>query len=445
MSVFLRSNLVLAAFLLVTSSAWAQERADLSAPPVGLSEEVTLSDVMEAQDEVISPEEEAELMASEPAIEIAEFEAPKGGGMGFLSANKAGLPYNLWQGLDEKQVFSLLEYVPESIQSAAIRHLWARVLVMETARADFGESVLAARVNALLKMGQAKLAIKLLENVPESVASADLQKQRYLLQTLAANSNKTVCKQASDHQAANPEAFWQHFKVLCQALNQETAKVQLGVELLREQNHASDLFTNIVKSIINKTPLEQNIKMLKREELAWLGFAGKLPKGIEEGLSAETLSLIALKGQPSTELAKLAKEKHLNISHLSAPRDSSPDIPLSLMRLKETSSDDDTKNALVAVAMRRAWDKPISIEVEESLISRAYQAKVKELSVIWREEASKLQDSEQGLEALFVLLRPLTGKLSDYTVSDLTFLVGELKALGLTNDAAAIAQEALTK
>ena len=66
-----------------------------------------------------------------------------------------------------------------------------------------------------------------------------------------------------------------------------------------------------------------------------------------------------------------------------------------------------------------------------------------EISPLWREVAVKMQDNGQRFSALTTLLQPLTKPLKHYTIGDLAFVIGELKALGLPNDAAAIAEEAL--
>ncbi|MDG1286625.1 MAG: hypothetical protein P8P30_03565 [Rickettsiales bacterium] len=438
MNAYLRNSLALLAFIFVSSSVLAQE-VDLSEPPAELADET----IAEEGDD-ITPEEEVELMANEPGIEIAEFEAPKSGGLGLWSASRLGVPYSLWQGIDEKQVLPLLAQIPEAVESPAIRNVRTRVLVMETARSDFSEAVLMARVNALLKMGQAVLATKLLENVPESIASDALRKQLYLLKILSADSNEAVCQQADAQQADKPEAFWQRFQVLCYTLAAETSKAQLSVELLREQNHASESFTQIIQAIIDKKSLEVDVQSLEREELAWVSLAQKLPEELE-GLSIETLALVALNGKLKGELAKQVKVQNLNVDSVAAPKDNSPDVPLAFMRLSGDAAMSDVRRALMAAAMRRAWGKPISIEMEEALLARSYRAELNELSVIWQEMATKMQDNEQRLEALFLLLRPMTDELSRYTVGDLNFLVGELKSLGLNHDAAAIAQEALGK
>ncbi len=421
MNVSLVNKLLLAAVFLMSHTALAQEvklEVDLSSPPT----------------EIISIAEEAEIMGEEQqdmGIEIAEYAAPQSGAIGLQSANELNVPDDLWYNVSEADALKLLDAISEQPKSKAVQTILYRVLTMETARGDFTEAMLMARVNTLLKLGQAELARQLLAAVPESLVSPDMAKQTFLLEMAKANSREKLCLQAQDQQSNAPDAFWQRFNVLCHASAGKNAKAQLGLSLLREQNNASEIFSNIVNSIGEKE-VKLEFKESQREALIWSLFT---KASLEvENLTLEQQALLALSGKP---------KEGMNVKAVSVPNDNSPDISLSLMRLKPSADNKEKRKALLAVALRRVWDKPISVEMEDALLSTNYRGELTELSTIWREATGVMLENNQRLAALLMMLRPVNQPLSHYTVGDIAFMSSELNALGLASDAVAIAEEAL--
>lgn len=422
MIVSLVNKILLPLALFASQAAYAQiEDLDLSSPPA----------------EIITLQEEAEIIAGNPdmGIEIAEYAAPQSGAIGLWTGSELNIPDDLWLNIAEEKAISLLAALPDGVESKAVQNIFYRVLTMETARSDFTESLLLARVNALLKMGQAELARKLLAAVPESLLSDELAKQKFLLEMAKANARDKLCQQATDKQSNAPDAFWQRFNVLCHAVSGDNAKVQLGLALLSEQNNASELFKKLVKAV-NDKEVAFDRKTMQREELIWSLFA-KDEANID-GLSKEQRAIVTL-----NHTLNQKQKGALNIKAVSTPNDSTPNISLSLMRLKPDASAQKSRIALLAAALRRVWDKPVPVEMEDSLLNVNYRSELTELSPIWRELTEGMLENNQRLSSLLMMLRPLTQPLSDYTVNDLAFVSRELNALGLANDAVAVAEEAL--
>lgn len=416
MNASLLSKILFAVFLLASSYVHAQSmEMDLSSPPA----------------EIIALQDKVELLEDEGGIEIADYAAPQSGTIGLWTANELNLPDDLWQNISEADALKLVAALPADIQSEAVKTIILRVLTVEPARSDFTGAMLMGRVNALLKMGQAELARQLLAAVPDSLVSDDILKQKFLLEVAKSSSRDELCKQASDKQTSEPGAFWQRFKVLCLTVNGENDKAQLGLALLREQNNASELFAEIVSAIGNdKSELVR--KEYEREALIWSLFANSPEQ--EEGMSKEQQALLTL---------NKSSQNGLNLQAIKIPSDSSPNISLSLMRVEPKATATEVRRALLAAAFRRVWDKPIPVETEDALLSQSYRTELTELSPIWSEAISLMLENNQRLASLLIMVRPLTAPLSHYTVGDLSYITSELNALGLANDATALADEAL--
>lgn len=388
----------------------AQE-ADLSVPPeevISAAEEAYYTEVYD-DDESVSDKSSA--------IEIAEYSAPQSGSIGLRSTQELQLPDNLWQKIPEDKAVGLINAMPSEVSSNAVKNMLVRLLVAETGRNDFGDAVLTARINKLREMGQVQLASKLLDSVPEAMLPFALQKEKFLLNTLASRENGAQCDLASVQQSSTPNAFWHRMKVICQAKEKKTAEAQLGLALLREQNNAPKGFDALVQGLLN-----DNKSKLSEVELA-----------DNDGEASAWRKLAGL----------AAAKDSSNVSLPPVPDDSSPQVALSLLNVKASDADSKKRKAFMAAQIRTIWQKPISIEVEEKLKAVQYRTELVEISPLWRSHIGHLIQDGAQLKALLTLLEPLKQSLSYYTIGDLGFVMQELIALGLANDATALAEEAL--
>lgn len=441
MRAYLRNNVWWFGLVVLASPALAED-VDLSQPPAAVRAKET--------DVITSPEmqktKETVTIRTDKPIEINDYEAPQSGGLGLWSDDRVGIAADIWQSVSEKDLLTRLSQLPAQVESPAIRNLIVRLLVMETSRSDLSEAVLTARIEALLKMGQASLARQLLESIPASLLSDVLQRQLYLLKVFTTDTGEAACQEADTIQSEKPDAFWQRFQVLCYAKQGDRAKAALGLELLREQNDLPEPFEAILQYALDaKTnPLELKTLPESREALAWLVFAGKLPEKLE-GLQLRRLALLQKHAKLSDEDKQKIRQYSVNADTISKPHGDTPDIPLSVLHLKTRAGADavPTRKALMALVMRRSWEMPVPVEVEDDLRGRSYRGEVTENSLIWRETSAHLQENEQPLAALMALLVGVEEPLFHYTTSDIAFLVDELRSLGLPEDAAAMAEEAI--
>ena len=424
-------TMALTATLAISSPVWAED--PLSNPPKSL---IKVSDISEVANTTSNE--------AESFVEQADEQSPLAGGLGDLTVNEAQMPADLWQNISEEKILDILNDWPATIKSPSLRHLLMRALLVETVRADLTEAVIMARSKALLSMGQPILARKLLQVVPDSLKSSVIEEETFLLGAFIESSQKSQCKFTSDRQISYPQPFWQRFQVLCLAKSKERSKALLGLELLREQNNATDLFASIVNQILENTEADAKTELskLNREELAWLVVANKLPE-IPNNLSLERAALLAANGKIKNKAIDSWKAFGINKRSITSPNDSSPDVALSLMKLRDDSSTVKVRRALLAFSIRRLWEKPVSVETEKALLNKHFFGDAKQLSPAWREQSALLQDNEEKLPALLALLKPLTDVSSVYTIHDLTFVMHELKAMGLVEDAVAFAEESL--
>jgi hypothetical protein len=384
---FLASGLVLLAL-----PAFAEGEA-LSSPPAALTD-------LEAKEFIYDDSTEA--------IEIAEFEEPQVGGLGIWSAQRHQLPYDLWKEVDEKGALGLIGQLPAEYKSLALRNLILRLLTVETARSDYSQAFISVRAAKLVQMGEVKLAANLYDVVPKATRSKSFEREAFLA-SITGDSLKANCEQIDKMQAESPDVFWQRFQLICQQKQGESDKAQLALALLQEQNEVPELFQTLLT--LNSDDKESEIPELTTiEEKGWVTLLGLAPDN--EAKPLETLK---------------------------APSDIAPDISLSPLNQTEP----DYRKAHLSFALRRIWEKPLSIEVEERFRATISNVPVKEISPRWQEAVQEYHDAGQRLKALVSLLIPLTDSLSNYTVHDMAFLVQELRSLGMPEDAAAVTEELL--
>ncbi len=443
MNAYLQSSLLCALLIVSPAAVFAQSYSD--------QDDIYSLDANEYAP--IAPSEDYSNAASfrSSGIAIADNSEPSIGGLGIWPAEGVNLPYDLWNNISEEYAIKLIKGLPQQIFSNSIRNLVIRLLTSETARSDLSEAFLTARVNALLRMGQASLAYKLLLRAPENRLLEKNAKTLHLLNAISGSEKAMFCETAQNYQDDTPDAFWQRFTVICFALKGDNAKAQLGLELLNEQNNAPPLFSDTLKALIQKKPVSvSKLSSLSREELAWLAAASKIPnKSVDKSdtiLSFEKQSLLMLATKEHRNLFKdNAARFAFNQTQLQPLSDVTPDIPLKSVNIDSNADSSAVRKALLTLAMRRVWGKPVSLEIEQSLWRKKHTATMTELSSLWREISVNQQDDNQRAASLLTLITPLTDPLRNYTINDVEFIVMELKSLGLLDDAVAVTEEVLAE
>ena len=154
-----------------------------------------------------------------------------------LGDRDSGLPANLWRGTSPaiaRDVIPLIGRKPLSPASAALarRVLGAGVAGPEGAGRD--PDVAAARVQALLALGQSRVAWAAVERAPGVPANVNLA-QAAAEAALIAGQDDTACKVSDQLSVGRGELYWLRLRAFCQARAGQMDAAQLTLTLASEK------------------------------------------------------------------------------------------------------------------------------------------------------------------------------------------------------------------
>lgn len=176
---------------------------------------------------------------------------------GALDPSAAEISADLWQGSDRAEISRLIAALPARITSPTLATLARRVLAVAAnppRGASVAPSLHETRADALLAIGQADLAARLLAGVPKAHRSESAD-ALLLDASLMAQDNAGACAVARSRAASARDLIFAKMLTVCEALAGDTARAELGAELLaeREPNDQAffellDILTGIAKA-----------------------------------------------------------------------------------------------------------------------------------------------------------------------------------------------------
>lgn len=376
-----------------------------------------------------------------PAIAVLEMSAPTSGVIGLADTAESGLPDDLWKDYSHEAFVQSLRQISAGIHSSAVRSLVLRALLTRTETPDGQKDLIAERAEALLRMGQAIPAEKLLAAVPEGYRKKRQEELLFLFSVIhGTQKQENICKEAADHLAASPRAFWQRWVILCQAKAGETDKAQLGLSLLGEQQQDSEFYQKIVQALLTKKQAGKLPQAVYLEHVAWLYFAGQ--KQYLSTLKPPPLAYAALHKDQWKDLT--AQYGLLPSPNLTPPAEESVTPSLAYLKIPEQgATNKDKRLAFLAYGLRKAFGQPVSLEIEQELTAQIYETPQIVTSPSWRENVREAAENGEAGKVILLLASTLHRPLADYAVADIVLAVTALQRLGLTTDAAALAKEAL--
>lgn len=207
---------------------------DMAVPPMLLQEGEA---VKEAVDQQAPPTEVA--VPSDSAISVMPVSHVSLDTLGLYDNKTGGVDFNAWQGTDHARAKILLNNQPDAIPSRVIRGLQSRLLLSSTrppASENIQQHILVERVHALLRLGEASQAVRLLELVPQGQMTEGLSKLHFTAQLLAGNAD-WVCAHIGQALAEYDSAAmdWQQLSIFCLARAEKAVEMQLAIDLLHEQ------------------------------------------------------------------------------------------------------------------------------------------------------------------------------------------------------------------
>lgn len=190
--------------------------------------------------------------------------------LGLLSPQNGGLGTALWKDMDRSILDRLMPAVALPTPSATMNDL-ARRMFLTTAAAPRhaadkkpARSLLSQRIEALMSLGAVTDAWKLASLADPKLVD-DVTLRLLTEAALIGPDSKEVCDKVPSLIAAHATkedtgGEWQKSLLVCQLRAGDTKAVQLGVDLMREQNAKDSVFL----SLINKNVLAGS-KMLPRQ------------------------------------------------------------------------------------------------------------------------------------------------------------------------------------
>jgi hypothetical protein len=179
--------------------------------------------------------------APDTSIAVGELAAPGIDRLGLVSTARGGFGPDLWQGTDPAFLKQILPLFPARISSLAARRLAQNLLLSPGAPPD-GEggetldaaTLLSARVQALMALGDWVDAVALIELVPADQMNDGLRRIHADAE-LASDHVQAACGAAQAAQQSSSEVYWQELQVFCQLSTGQGSAATLGLDVLREQ------------------------------------------------------------------------------------------------------------------------------------------------------------------------------------------------------------------
>ncbi|WP_416898345.1 MAG: hypothetical protein ACMVY4_00975 [Minwuia sp.] len=190
-------------------------------------------------------------------IEVNRLEAPGRVAAGVLTERDGGLPASLWSGSDRETVALLLQRMPGHYRSAAARDLARRLLLStgEIAPGAVDDNVLlAARMDALVRLGDAEGAIALAEAAGGGIDSQAVAEP--LARALfAQNETERACDTVQGQIVQGARGFWQRASVFCDLLSGQRESAEVMRAVLAETGQSDDAFARLADALTDKRPL----------------------------------------------------------------------------------------------------------------------------------------------------------------------------------------------
>lgn len=162
--------------------------------------------------------------------------------LGLYDASKGGVAVDSWNGSTHNRVKEMLAALPDAIPSRSVRGLVSRLLLSVTTppqSENIQQNLLHERVLALMLLGQADQAVRLLELIPKDQRSEPIQRDLFAAH-LVQGDDAWVCQNiaaalAEFDASGTGDVAWQTYSIFCMAKDGKTAETQLALDVLREQ------------------------------------------------------------------------------------------------------------------------------------------------------------------------------------------------------------------
>jgi hypothetical protein len=190
--------------------------------------------------QVISPQPPAPPDASIQVETLAPVDASW---IGILSDSKDGFPHNMWNGTPRALVAADLPQL-QPVASPVLQDLARRLLLSDAASPSGdnppgGVTLIDLRLDRLVALGLVGPALDLLKILPDTMT--DETTDQTGIELRFANDDATgACNDVAGKMVRYTDPWWARALIACQALSGDSAKAQLGQQLLADQNAPRD-------------------------------------------------------------------------------------------------------------------------------------------------------------------------------------------------------------
>lgn len=232
--------------------------------------------------EVSEPAPIAKPERIEPTISVQPVSHISLDTLGLYDESNGGLSQKIWDNTDHARAEQLLNKLPDSIPADAIRQLVARLLLTSAPgpqSANMQQNIFRPRIHALLQIGEASQAKRLLELAPKDRTNETLTRLEYTTHLLN-NEPDWVCQNIAGTLAGSVQdiAFWKKISIYCLARAGKEAEAQLALDSTAEQNITYDEgFTALVDTLLGraKAPAKRFTAPVSLEDGALIALSGK--------------------------------------------------------------------------------------------------------------------------------------------------------------------------
>ena len=250
--------------------------------------------------------------APAPAVPAAPAEAPSAtpdesikatplapvdaGWIGVLGEAAHPLPQTMWQGTPRALVAAALPRLAPTgspvLQDLSRRLLLSNAVAPQGADAPDTPSLATLRVGRLMALGDADGALALIDALPTTMSSEDLDRDRVELR-FAKDDTEGACRDVQSGIGRHQGVWWDRALIACQALAGDQAKASLGLGLLREQQAPPDPAFDTLVTVLGGHPAKLDKLPDAHPVLIKLLAAAKLLLPADAVASADLLSLRA--------------------------------------------------------------------------------------------------------------------------------------------------------
>ncbi|TNE38274.1 MAG: hypothetical protein EP348_05030 [Alphaproteobacteria bacterium] len=258
--------------------------------------------------------------------------------VGTLGSSNGGFGPDMWRGTPPSRIKTLLSMLPVA-NSPSMQDMSRRLLLTAAAIPQGGDrsgELLSIRIGKLRESGHVAAAAALLDRLPASALTPELEKSAIEL-LLLQGKNKEACDQVNAAPVSAKGRFWEKVGIFCELISGEMTKAEIGISLLEEEEGRDGLFFALFDRLDGgKAALPDTDQPLTPLHFAMMSVAG-LQMSYAKAEKAGYDLLWALAKQTTA-----TKDSRFMAAYASLAVDSLPaDLPRQLIKQGALEGDDD--------------------------------------------------------------------------------------------------------